>query len=105
MRERGNHRSPRAGNRDRTDSQRPQDWRLRRACLLARRLQFDRLDRRRSPKGGGPLSCKMNCSMLRWVDIDEQVMNEAILSPHPSHPRRSRPEESGADSEYADVVA
>ena len=44
-------------------------------------------------------------SMLRWVDIDEQVMNEAILSPHPSQLRRSRPEESGADSEYADVVA
>ena len=43
--------------------------------------------------------------MLRWVDIDEQAMNEAILNPHASQRRRSHAEESGADSEYASIVA
>jgi serine O-acetyltransferase len=44
-------------------------------------------------------------SMLRWVDIDEQAMNEAILNTHASQRRRSHAEEAGADSEYAHVVA
>jgi serine O-acetyltransferase len=44
-------------------------------------------------------------SMLRWVDIDEQAMNEAILNPHASRRRRSHAEDSGADFEYAHIVA
>jgi serine O-acetyltransferase len=43
-------------------------------------------------------------SMLRWVDIDEQAMNEAILDPHASPRRGPRPEERGANTEYADIV-
>jgi serine O-acetyltransferase len=44
-------------------------------------------------------------SMLRWVDIDEQAMNEAILNPHASPHRRSQVRKLGADSEYAGIVA
>ena len=43
--------------------------------------------------------------MLRWVDIDEQAMKEAILNPHASPRRGSRGETPGAESEYAGVVA
>jgi serine O-acetyltransferase len=44
-------------------------------------------------------------SMLRWVDIDEQAMNEAILNSHTSLRRRHRAQEPSADSEYAHIVA
>ena len=44
-------------------------------------------------------------SVLRWVDIDEQAMNGAILNPHASPRRRSYVEKPGADSEYAGIVA
>jgi serine O-acetyltransferase len=44
-------------------------------------------------------------SILRWVDIDEQTMNEAVLNPHASRRRGSRAGESGAGSEYAAIVA
>jgi hypothetical protein len=37
--------------------------------------------------------------------IDEQAMNEAILNPRARQRRRSHREESGADSEYASIVA
>jgi serine O-acetyltransferase len=43
--------------------------------------------------------------MLRWVDIDEQAMNEAILDPRASQRRRSHAEEPDPDSEYAGIVA
>jgi serine O-acetyltransferase len=43
--------------------------------------------------------------MLRWVDIDEQAMNEAILNSHTSPRRRHRAQEPSADSEYAHIVA
>ena len=43
-------------------------------------------------------------SMLRWVDIDEQAMNEAILNPQASLRRRSQVEKPGAASEYAGIV-
>jgi serine O-acetyltransferase len=39
------------------------------------------------------------------LDIDEQAMNEAILNPHASQRRRSHAEDSGADFEYAHIVA
>jgi hypothetical protein len=39
------------------------------------------------------------------LDIDEQSMNEAILNPHASERRRSHAEDSGADSDYANIVA
>jgi hypothetical protein len=38
-------------------------------------------------------------------DIDEQAMNEAILNPHANQRRRSHAGDSGADSEYAGIVA
>jgi serine O-acetyltransferase len=45
-------------------------------------------------------------SMLRWVDIDEQAMNEAaIVNPQASRRRRSRAEEPGAGPAYAQIVA
>jgi hypothetical protein len=44
-------------------------------------------------------------SILRWVDIDEQTMNEAILNPHASPRRTSQVEEPGADSEYTHIIA
>src|ERR1700722_1236313 len=106
MRGWGNHRPPRTRDRDRPDSQRFQDRRLRRACLLARPLQCDRLDRRRSPKGRGSLSRREMISRNRaGAAIDEQAMNEAILNPRARQRRRSHREESGADSEYASIVA
>jgi serine O-acetyltransferase len=39
------------------------------------------------------------------LDVDEQAMNEAILNPHASQRRQSRAADSGADSEYAGIVA
>jgi serine O-acetyltransferase len=39
------------------------------------------------------------------LNIDEQAMNEAILNPYASQRRRSHREESGADSEYTQIVA
>src|ERR1700735_1407138 len=41
----------------------------------------------------------------RGLNIDEQAMNEAILNPYASQRRRSHREESGADSEYTQIVA
>jgi hypothetical protein len=39
------------------------------------------------------------------LDIDEQDMNEAIRNPRANGHRRSHPEGSRADSEYAHIVA